>query len=176
MQATPPHIDYLNLAALLFSPVVAVLISLWIQARRERRQQRLAVFITLVGTRNDAVSAEHVRALNSIDVVFVASPKVRGLWHELYDMLNNPGLTNPLGFQTRAKKRVELLTEMARAVGLGSKITHLDMDRWYNPEGLSNLNNDTRGIASELLRVLKAVPSVPGVPVAVQPSAAPPPK
>jgi len=97
-----------------------------------------------------------VRALNTIDVAFHDAPRVRQTWHELFDMLNNAGLQNPLGYQQRQKKTLELITEMAKALGYGKAITHLDVDRVYSPIGLGVQSERSEAIADELLRVLKA--------------------
>jgi hypothetical protein len=90
-----------------------------------------------------------------IDVIFSKDDKVRGLWHEYYEMLQNQGLNNELGFKTRQNKRLELITAMAKVVGYGKEITHLDVDRVYYPEGLGKAVDRNEEMANEWLRVLK---------------------
>ena len=68
-----------------------------------------------------------------IDIVFNNDYKVRGLWREYYDMLNNEGLNNPMGWEQRNSKLTELLTEMAAVVGYGNEFKHLDAQRIYSP-------------------------------------------
>jgi hypothetical protein len=70
-------------------------------------------------------------------------------------MLNNAGLSNPLGWHQRQKKNLEMLTAMAKDVGYGKSISHLDIDRVYYPEGLGKQNERAEAISNELLRVLK---------------------
>lgn len=70
----------------------------------------------------DIWNPEHVRALNMIDVAFAKSRNVRSLWHELYVMLNNAGLSDANGAALRQKKHYELITEMARVVGYKNTI------------------------------------------------------
>jgi hypothetical protein len=146
--------------AIIFSPVVAVLISLWVQQRRETRQNQLSILTALIGSRHQPLSPEGVRALNMIDLVFHDNEKVRGIWHEYFDMLCNEGLNNPSGFQQRNKKNIELVTAMAAALGYGKAITHLDIDRIYSPVGFWERDRNVAEIHSELLRVLKATARV----------------
>lgn len=143
------------LVSVLLSPVIAVAISLWYQHRKERRDTKRWVLSTLLSTRHSAVTDEQVRALNLIDLVFHDAQKVRVLWHEYFDMLNNEGLNNPNGFTQRRKKSLELITEMARHLGYGKEITHLDVDRVYFPIGLGDQNRRSQEISDELLRVLR---------------------
>ena len=149
-----------NIAAVLLSPVVAVLVSIWVQNRREVRTEKMRVFNALIGNRNNSIAVESVRALNMIDVVFHDAANVRRLWHEYYDMLSNKGLDNELGWKQRQKKNLEMITEMAKVLGYGNAITHLDVDRVYNPIGLENQSQKGAEIADELLRVLKGTKSV----------------
>ncbi len=80
---------------------------------------------------------------------------VRELWHEYYDMLYNRGLDNPIGWEQQKTKKLELVHEIAKVVGYGKKITHIDVDRVYMPVRLSEDVQRTRELGIELLRVLK---------------------
>ena len=145
----------LNIVAVVLSPVVAVLVTLWYQHRKERRDSKRWILSTLLATRHSPILDETVRALNLIDLVFHDSSKVRSLWHEYFQMLNNEGLNNPNGWSQRQKKNLEMITEMARALGYGREISHLDVDRVYYPVGLGEQAKRGQEISDELLRVLK---------------------
>jgi hypothetical protein len=149
-----------SIVAVLLSPIIAVLISMLLQNRRSVRTEKMQVFNALIGNRNNSIAIESVRALNMIDVVFHDASKVRGLWHECYDMLSNKGLDNELGYKLRQKKNLEMITEMAKTLGYGKAITHLDVDRAYSPIGLENQNQKGTQIADELLRVFKGTQSI----------------
>jgi hypothetical protein len=140
------------------SPLVAVLVSMYLQSRRDKRSQKLSIFNTLMSTRAPAMTMthEHVRALNMIDFSFPDCPSVRQLWHEYFDMLSNEGLNNPVGWGQRQKKKLEMTAEMAKVLDYGSAITHLDVDRVYYPVGLGAQSQRSDEIAAEVLRVLKA--------------------
>ena len=149
-----------GLIAVLVSPLIAVLVSLWLQDRKEQRQRQLAILGALLAARHEVVSADVVRSLNLIDLVFHDKDSVRGLWHEYFDMLSNEGLNNPLGFEQRKKKNLELITEMARTLGFGGALGYLDVDRVYSPVGAWNQYERNEQVQAELLRVLSATARV----------------
>ncbi|MFA6562830.1 MAG: DUF6680 family protein [Verrucomicrobiia bacterium] len=153
-----------NILAILISPVIAVLVTVYLQDRREKRNQKLWIFHTLIGNRHIAIAPESIRALNMIDVVFHDCNQVRKIWHEYLDMLCNEGLNNAVGFSQRQKKNLEMITEMAKVLGYGGVITHLDVDRVYSPVGLGEQSKRSDDITAELLRVLKASGGVQFVP------------
>lgn len=148
--------DIINILAIVISPIIAVLISIWVQNRKEKQQHKMYIFTTLMATRHSPIIDEKVRALNMIDVVFHDKPRVRQLWREYFDMLGNEGLNNPTGWDQRQKKNLELIHEIAKVLGYGKAITHLDVDRVYYPVGLGEKSRRTDELLNELLRVLRA--------------------
>jgi Family of unknown function (DUF6680) len=147
--------DFASLLAVLLSPVIAVGVTLWYQTRKEKRDAKRWIAQTLMATRHSQITDEAVRALNLIDLVYYDSPSVRRLWREYFEMLSNEGLNNPIGWATRQKKNLEMLTEMATVLGYGKAVTHLDVDRVYYPQGLGDQAQRAREISDELLRVLR---------------------
>lgn len=78
----------INIIAVLLSPVVALLISIFIQNRSAKRKSKMEIFNTLLATRHNVyIVDETVRAFNMIDVVFYDKPKIRSLWREYYSIL-----------------------------------------------------------------------------------------
>ena len=147
--------DIITILAILVSPAIAVVISLYIQRRTDKWQHKRFIFSSLMATRHQFYSDEIVRALNMVDVAFHDNDKVRRLWKEYLEMLNNQGLNNPQGWEQRNKQRLELIQEMAKGVGYGKEISHLDVDRFYRPVGLVEEQQRVKDISDELLRVLK---------------------
>ena len=145
----------MDIAAILLSPVIAVLVTLWYQSRKEKRDLKRWVFNTLMATRHSPITDETVRALNMIDVVFHKAPRIRQLWHHYFDMLTNEGLNNSQGWSQRSKKNLEMITAIAADLGYGRSITHLDVDRVYYPVGLGRQAERANEISTELLRVLR---------------------
>ena len=81
-------------AATAFGPIAAVLITLWRQAVTTTYDRRLHVFRMLMATRKTNISAEHVNALNLVEVDFYHCPKVQVSWKayraHLYDDSKGP--------------------------------------------------------------------------------------
>ena len=147
--------DAVNILAVLLSPLIAVLVTIGLQNRKERRDAKRRLFETLIATRHAPITEETTRALNMIDVVFSDAPRVRTLWREYFDMLGNPGLHNPAGWQQRQVKNLEMITAMAEVLGYGKAIRDIDVTRVYYPEGLGKERERGQAIADELLRVLR---------------------
>jgi len=142
----------INIIAILLSPIIAVLVTSYLQSYKEKRNQKLFIFNTLISTRHSPINNEIVRALNMNDVVFCNDKNVRRLWREYYDILNTPGFNNT----TAKTKNLELITEMAKVIGYGKEISAIDVDRVYYPVGLGEYNRRSEEISNELLRVLRA--------------------
>ena len=147
--------EIVNLIAVLLSPVIAVLVSIYIQDRAEKRKSKTYIFNTLIMYRNRAPNEELVRALNMIDVVFLKNKTIRTLWKEYFSMLSNDGLSNPVGWTQREHKNLEMLTEIAKVLGYSKKLTSLDIERVYFPIGLKDQLESNAEISNELKRLLK---------------------
>ncbi len=145
----------INVVAILLSPLIAVLVTVYLQDRKEKRGHKLFILGSLMGTRHAQLTDENVRSLNMIDMVYFDNVQVRTLWHEHFDMLGNEGLNNPNGWEQRNKKRLALVTEMARSLGYEKAITHLDVDRVYIPKYFGESFYRNEQIANELLTVLR---------------------
>jgi hypothetical protein len=140
-----------NIIAILVSPVIAVLVSIWVQNRKEKKLKRFFIFSSLMSTRHlVAPSDEIVRALNMIDVVFCDEEKIRQLWREYFEMVHNPNTINLWN-----DKKLELLTEMAKVVGYKKSISMIDVKRVYYPVGLAEDAMRARAISEEFLRALR---------------------
>lgn len=121
--------DIISIIAILAGPVSAVCITLWWQQRKEKRDRKLTLFTSLmVRRRAFPPTLEWVNALNMIDVIFADHPKVVALWHELYTMFQNPTTT-----QAQGHKYLELLSEMAAALGF-RHLQQTDIDKYYSPQ------------------------------------------
>lgn len=55
---------------ILLAPLVAVQVSEFLQKRKEGRARRVGIFKTLMATRANRLSGDHVQALNMIDIEF----------------------------------------------------------------------------------------------------------
>jgi hypothetical protein len=140
----------LTLLAILFSPVIAVCITLWWQDRKEKRDAKLRLFTTLMAQRKTTPPTyDWVQALNLIDVLFAKDERVVQLWHELYALFQNPQRT-----QTQDHKYIELLSEMASVLGF-RKLQQTDIDKFYYPQSYIEALLAQNEAQAEWLRVLK---------------------
>ena len=89
--------DGLMILVVLLAPFFAVFTQRKIDECKERRGQKLWIFRTLMATRGNKISLNHVQALNSIDLFFSKKGKEKIIidkWTEYLDHLtrNSPPL------------------------------------------------------------------------------------
>ena len=77
--------DGLTILAIVIGPIAAVLVTRWVDHRREAHNRRLDIFRTLMRTRRNPVAPEHVGALNMIEFAFDKEPTVMQAWRRLFD-------------------------------------------------------------------------------------------
>lgn len=65
--------DIAIVLAALLGPVLAVQAQKWLERRRDVKERQLAIFRTLMATRNAMLSPQHVEALNAVPVEFYGS-------------------------------------------------------------------------------------------------------
>jgi hypothetical protein len=119
-------------AATVAGPILAVQAQKAVEGIRERRTRKAWVFQTLMATRADRVSADHVQALNMIDLVFYgkrvlgiqrrtkAEQSVIDTWKEYLDHLNTKADDKalPLWIARGDELFVNVLYAIAKDVGL----------------------------------------------------------
>lgn len=143
--------DVIMIAAVLLAPVVALQVQRWLQTRREIRDRKLYIFRTLMATRANRLSLEHVAALNMIDLEFYGSgsknKEVIRVWNLYRDHLSTPsgGHEGPQQQQRWNEKGNELFT--ALLVRLGAVVDY-DFDELllkkgaYFPKWQGDLEDD----------------------------------
>lgn len=142
--------DIISIIAVIVGPIAAVLITLWWQERKEKRDAKMRLFIALMAHRKSIPPThEWVAALNLIDVVFAGHPKVITLWHELFNMYNNPSTE-----ESQNHKKLELLSQMASDLGF-AKLQQIDIDKFHCPSEHTAQLKATAETQAEWLRVLK---------------------
>lgn len=145
--------DFINIAAVLLSPLVAVAATLWWQERKERRARKDNLFVALMAHRRTTVpTIEMVNSLNLIDVVFSDDAAVVKHWHEYYQMLVS-SKTQP-EYDERSRKFIELLSAMAASLNY-RKLSQIDIDKFYVPQAHVDQHVINEKIQREWLRVLE---------------------
>ena len=139
--------DWLIVGATAVSPILAVQAQKFVELIRERKVRKLRLFNAVMGTRATRMSADHVKALNMIDLVFYGS-KVFGIrrrtrteqavldaWNEYLDHLNTgPAADNAVWASKAEDLFLELVFAMSR--DLGFKFDRVQLKRGaYYPKG-----------------------------------------
>lgn len=145
--------DVINILAVLVSPVVAVLITLWHQTRKEDRDRKDRLFTVLMINRKAfPPTQEFVGALNLIDLVFADVKPVTRLWHEYYGMLAS-AKTEP-EFANRDNKYLEMLSAMAKHLGYEA-LEQFNIEKFYIPQAHIDQHALNFQTQQEWLRVLQ---------------------
>ena len=144
--------DGLMVLAVLVSPFLAVFVQRIIEEHKEKRGQKLWVFRTLMATRANKISPEHVQALNSIDLFFDKEGSEKEIiekWEEYLDHLalqlheNDPDYKAKLDSWTQKGNDLfaELMSLMGKKVGY-----HFDKVKLkkgiYSPKGHGDIESD----------------------------------
>lgn len=155
--------DWLNVLAIVLSPLIALEISRRLDRRRAVEARRLELFRSLMATRASGLAPEHVRALNMIDVEFTGrdnkSRDVLRAWKAYVDHLNTPAGSEVWGAR-REDMLVELLYNMAVALGYDFDKTHIRRTSYF-PKGYGDLEWDQLQMRKSLLSVLQGKASLP---------------
>jgi hypothetical protein len=155
MQAThPTWFDWITVAALIIGPVLALFAQRALDWIREKKQQRLGIYFTLMSTRSTPLSADHVRALNSIDTVFSrrGDKDVREAWTKLLAHVGTD--INLRGWQeTTLDLRVDLYQAIGKAVGYQHTVDYIKK-RIYQPTYHVDIETELTQIRKGLARVL----------------------
>lgn len=136
---------WITTAAILIGPVVAVVISQYLQQRSEKTQRRLFVFRALMTTRRNPLSPERVQALNLVEVEFHGKRKIIEKFQELLKVYGDHVRWKSDDEVVRKEviQEVDDLTaKLLREIGLflGYKLENLDLLRGgYYPEAFTVL-------------------------------------
>jgi hypothetical protein len=148
--------EIVNVMAILLSPVIAVLVTLWHQRRTVKRDAMHRLFITLMAHRKTILpDAEWVSALNVIDVEFAGHKEVLNCWHSYYDAVSE----SPMNNQKVNHCYIELMTAMAQALGY-EHLKQTDIDKFYSPMSFGDQLTSSKKLQTELIRVLESTESL----------------
>ena len=156
--------NVLMVLAVLLSPFLAVFAQSRINSLLERRGQKLWIFRTLMATRGNRLSLEHVQALNSI-VLFFDSKKDKIIvekWNEYLDYLNGQNLNSqdkdyPIKLDAWTEKAYDLLADLLQVMGksLGYDFDKVKIKRGiYSPRGHGEESADQFLIRKSMVDIL----------------------
>src|SRR3989442_4134092 len=117
----PGWFEWLTIAAIVLGPVLALLAQRALDRIREKKKQRVGLYLVLMSTRAQPLSPAHVQALNSIDVVFNRRRKdkaIRAAWEKWFAHAVTPPPT-PSAAPTlgRGERLNDLKVELYQAIG-----------------------------------------------------------
>lgn len=159
--------DWLMLIAVLVGPILAVQAQKWVEVAREKRNRKLWIFQTLMATRAARLSAEHVQALNMIDLVFfgrkffgqniktLAERAVCEKWKEYLDHLGTSFTNDTLGAWNQRGNDIftELLFAIAQSVDYRFDKVSLSKGI-YSPRAHGETEDEQLLIRKLLLKIL----------------------
>lgn len=150
----PTWFNWLTVAAIVAGPILALLTQRLLDFLRDKRAQRLQLFMTLISTRAAQLAPDHIKALNSIDIVFDrnSDKRVRDAWHAaLRQLTADP--TQP-DWQERVNDlKVDLYREIGSRVGYDYTTDYLKRQA-YLPRFYGELDADNLRLRKTLLNAL----------------------
>jgi hypothetical protein len=160
--------DWLVILATIAGPILAVQAQKWVERLRERHNRKLRVFERLMATRAARLSAEHVQALNMIDLVFYGSyffgihrrskteQVVIDAWREYLDQLSTRA-ADAAAVSVWNARNDELFINLLFAI---AKDVHYKFDRVqlkkgaYSPQAHGDLELEQNMIRKLVLKLL----------------------
>ncbi len=135
--------DILTLLAIIIGPIAAVGITLWIDARRRKREQRIIVLRHLIATRHLPADPSFLAAINLIPVEFNDEKLVMNAYKEFIIASRGPldGKNDEHILQNSATKLTRLIFEVSRSLGFDLRETDIQTlayasDGWVKRDSL----------------------------------------
>lgn len=173
MTRAPTWFEWLTVAAIVLGPILALWFQRILDQLREKRTQRLRLFLTLMATRATPLAPAHVNALNSIDSVFHRrrDRTVREAWERTLEHINTQ--VDPPHIQQWADRlndlRIDLYQVMGKGVGYSYSTDYLKRQIY-----LPRLFTDTEAEAMMIRQTLAKVLTEDGLKVKIIPEPPPP--
>jgi hypothetical protein len=174
---------YLGLAivfATLAGPVLAVLVTRYIDSRSDRKRRQTDVFRALMRSRRSFVSPEYVAAFNTVEIEFAGVKSVENAQRELLQHIN-AHTPQPDWFDRYRRLQTRLL--YAIAAHLGYEMAQLDvLEGGYVPSAWGTNEEQQQAIQQSLrdllagkrtLRVEVVPPNTPSNILPLKPDAGP---
>lgn len=168
-------------AATFFGPITAILIARWRDKVREKRSRHLHIFRSLLATRRQNITLEHVTALNLVEVDFYGVDSIQAAWRVYHRHLNSapPGRPmTPAENEAFVRDGNDFLAKLLFAIAqyLGFSMSELDIrNGGYAPDGW-RYRDERIGIIQEFAKqIALGQKSLPILPSSTVPFAPPPP-
>ena len=135
--------DWLAIIAIILAPIFALQIQKYIEDRKEIKSRKMQIFRTLMATRANRLSPEHIEALNMIDIEFYKDTEITNIWKRMLDnFASYPQDTDDKDYTVKLNSRVEesdnllvdLLLKMSKSLDYKFDEVHLKRNI-YIPKG-----------------------------------------
>lgn len=168
------HRDWITISAIIIGPILAVQAQKMLEAIRFKKQRRLNLFHTLMSTRANRISNEHVAALNMIDIEFygrnifgmkfqsTSEKSVTNAWKNYNDQLNSQYLPEQFAvwFERGDQLFTTLLYDMSNSLSYNFDEVQLKRD-CYRPIAHGNLEQDQQLLRKALLELMEGTRALP---------------
>jgi len=155
--------DWLGIVAALLSPLIAVQVSVFLQHRKEKREQRFQVFRALMATRAANLTPAHVEALNMIDVAFYGTDRKSKAVVEackVYLEHHNRPVNNDNWQPKKQELLVDLLQKMAASLGYDFDKVSIERTSYF-PRGFGDMEWEQQQIRKLVLSLLQGDRTLP---------------
>ena len=174
--------EVITLLAILVGPVLAIMAGRILEGRRDKRIRRMDIFRTLMRTRRTPIFAEHVGALNLVEIEFASDPAVVSSLRALFkhfgtahprrenenteDSMNGDELRerDDKFYSRLSSERQALLARLLHAIAknLGFKIEQLEIfEGGYSPQGWEDVEREQQLIRHFIIELACGRRSLP---------------
>jgi hypothetical protein len=164
-----PLLAIATLMAVLLGPILAVLVTRFIDQRRLKQTRRMDVFRILMRTRKMRLNPDHVGALNLVEIEFYGEKAVIQSWKAYWAHLRLPAPVNQTQAQQQQFYRDQeaLLTKLLHAIAttLNFNIQQMEiLEGGYIPQGWVDDDQGLRMIRALILEILNGRRGLPIAP------------
>jgi Family of unknown function (DUF6680) len=147
---------YLGIAvviATLSGPVLAVLVTRFIDSRTDRKRRQTDIFRALMRSRRAVLSPDYVAAFNTVEIEFAGVRSVENAQREMLQHINTPSSQQPDWVDRFRRLQTRLL--YAIATHLGYALEQLDvLEGGYVPQGWGTNEEQQQAILQALKELL----------------------
>jgi hypothetical protein len=151
--------------AIVWGPIKAVQITRANDENRETRRRKYDVFHSLMKTRRFALAAEHVMALNLVQVEFYQHPKIDAAYRAYIALLSQKGPPpDDKNFEHFWEVREDALYDLLHEIGheLGYEYDKRDLKKLaYGPQGWQDDEQQLRASRALLIELLTGKRAIP---------------
>ena len=122
--------EWIMVLAVLVGPIAAVIITLWHQGRKQKREQKITLLRHLLAFRQLPADANFSHAINMIPIEFADNIGVLKAHREFIQSAYATGDDDEALSQTRGIKQTRLIYEMARSLGFDIRETDLQTEAY----------------------------------------------